>query len=150
MGMGIPYFTLGYLVYKKENSPKKWSDKMVWILWAITLALYLLEVLVIVFGVKYYERPEVLIMVYFLTGMNMMVLLRNPLPKLGKLARWSKPLSSFVYFSHVLVISVAEVVCSVFSIQIHSVLHYVLVMAITMVCGHILARKNWKIKSYLM
>lgn len=150
LGMGVPYFTLGYLVYKKENSTKRWSDKMVWSLWAGTLVLYLIEVLVIVFGVKYFERPEVLIMVYFLTGMTMMVLLRNPLPKLEKLARFSKPLSSFVYFAHVLVLSVLEVVCSLLSLQIHSVLRYVLVMAITLVCGHILAKTNWKLKAYLM
>lgn len=150
LGMGLPYFTLGYFVYKKENSPKKWSDKTVWILWTITLVLYLIEVLVITFGVKYYERLEVLIMVYFLTGMNMMVLLRNPLPKLGKLAGFCKPLSSFVYFAHVLVLNVVEVVCALLSIEIHSILRYVLVMAIALICGHILARKGWKIKSYLM
>ncbi|MBQ7360640.1 MAG: acyltransferase [Lachnospiraceae bacterium] len=149
-GMGVPYFTLGYFVIKEENSPKPWSDKIVWIMWAISLVAYLAEIWTVPFATDYFERNQVGVTVYFFTIMNLIVLLRNPLPKYQKQAKVCKYLSSFVYFLHPLVILVLKTMCNMVSISLHSAVLYVLVLVICCLSGYVLMKSNWKIKNYLM
>lgn len=149
-GMGIPYFSLGYFVQKEEAGEKRWSNKTVWTLWIATVVLFLLEILVVTFGIRYYDRPEVMISVYFLTIMNLIVLLRNSMPKFVEQAKAGKAMSTFVYFSHPLVILMIEEASSILSIPINSVILTVLVLAITCIGGYILSKVEWKIVRYFM
>ena len=149
-GMGIPYFTLGYFVQKEETSLKRWSNKTVWILWSTTVFLFVLEICLITFGIRYYEKPEVNVSVYFFTIMNIIVLLRYPMPKYVKQAQMGKILSSFVYFSHPLVILIIEKAGEMVSITVHSVVLTILVLAITCISGYLLSKANWKIIKYFV
>lgn len=149
-GMGIPYFTLGYFVQKEETGSKRWSDKTVWTLWTIAVLFFVAEIFLITSGVKYYEKPEVNVSVYTLTIMNIIVLLRNPMPKYVKQAQMGKTLSSFVYFSHPLVILIIEKAGEKLSINIHSVVLTILVLVITCVGGYFLSKVNWKVVKFFI
>ena len=149
-GMGVAYFTLGYIVYKVQDKFLKMSNKTIWILWGITLVIYMAEILLIVFKVQYFERLIVLVMVYFFIAMNMLLLIKNPLPKYTTVAKYCKSLSGFVYFAHVLILSVIELVFSILNIELFSILRYALVMIIAIGVGYFLEKSNWKIKKYLM
>ena len=150
LGMGVPYVSLGYFVIKLENREKKFSDRNVWIGWGIAWALFFAEIALIVWGIGYYERRELNISVYLLTIMNLIILLRNPLPQYKELAGLGKSLSGFIYFSHPLVIMIVEKAFEIMGIGIHSVVMYVIVIAVTGLGGYILTKSNWSIKKYLM
>lgn len=149
-GMGLPYVSLGYIVVKLNALEKVVTNKKIWIGWGITFAIYLLEIWFVVWKAAYYDRCELMISVYFLTIMNLLVLLRNPLPQYQKLANASRGISSFVYFSHPLVILVLQKGLELANMSIGSLSLYFAVILITMVLGYIIESKEWCIKKYLL
>lgn len=149
-GMAVPYFTLGYFVVKEESAKRPWSNRKVWTLWTVALIVYVIEVLAVPFGTNFFDRNQVGFTVYFLTIMNLIILLRNPLPQYQNQARICKYLSSFAYFLHPLVILILKTACDIVSISLHSTILYILVLAICCLGGYVLIKSNWKIKNYLM
>lgn len=149
-GMGIPYVSLGYIVLKLNTMEKQVTNKRIWIGWGITFILYLLEIWFVVWKVAYYERCELMISVYFLTIMNLLVLLRNPLPQYQGIANTSRGISSFMYFSHPLVILVLQKALGFMNMSVGSLGIYFVVVLITGVFGYIIESKEWCIKKYLL
>lgn len=141
--MAIPYVSSGYFVMKLK-SWKKFSDiRKVWKYWVISLVVYLLEIFFVVFKVGYYDRCELMISVYFLTIMNLLLLLKTTLPQHQNIAKVSKVLSEFLYYSHPLIILGLRKVFELLDISVNSCILFIMVVLCALSISYVVKKKDW-------
>ena len=146
LGMGLPYFMIGYVLYCMKNIIENVSSKTLWILLGVGVALYFGEIFLLSNVLKWYEYPEVFLMLYPLTVVIMILLIRNPKPEWQPHAATMKRLSGYIYYVHPLCILVLEVLAGMLSIYIPSVVMYVLVVGFAILSGLLLLNMSRKLK----
>ena len=95
--MGFPFFMMGYFLQKIDL--KNISNKKVIAVEGIYLTTFLVE---IIFVNKMQIQRNIIITVflYLLLFNTMLLLLKNPCGKYGKIARTTRDMSNFIYYSH--------------------------------------------------
>ena len=99
--MGFPFFMMGYLLQRVDLS--KVSNKVVFILEGIFLTAFLAEIL-LVNKLQVQVNVIITVFLYLLLFNTMIILLKNPCEKYGKIACITRDISNFMYYSHPLFI----------------------------------------------
>lgn len=94
--MGFPFFSGGYIVLK---SKEKISKQDCLFLWFVSLMIWILEI-VMVIKMQYQRSIVVTFGLYPLVVSTLIVLLKNPLPRLKGIADTSRKLANFTYYAH--------------------------------------------------
>ena len=144
--MGVPYFMIGYFLNKLENLIFKVNEKKLLAGLFITMILYFAEIYLLSNVLKWYEYPEVFVMIYPAAFVIMMILIRNPKPQWQKFSGTLKRLSGYIYYVHPLLILVIGILAGACNVVVLSVLMYVLVIGIAVFSGWFLIWLNKKVK----
>lgn len=144
--MGLPYFVMGYFLNVLESFIFKVSQKKLWIALGVTMILYWGEVFLLSNVLKWYEYPEVFVMIYPAAFVIMMILIKNPKPEWQSFAGTLKRLSGYIYYIHPLLILMIGVLATMFHVTVPSILMYVLVIGISVLSGLFLIWLNKKVK----
>lgn len=144
--MGLPYFVMGYFLNGLESFILKVSQKKLLMALGVTMILYFAEIFLLSNVLKWYEYPEVFVMLYPAAFVIMMILIKNPKPEWQTFAGTLKRLSGYIYYVHPLFILMIGILTNMFHIELHSLVLYLLVVGISVGSGLFLIWLNKKIK----
>lgn len=144
--MGLPYFSMGYYLNELEPFIRKISQRKLSIIVVITIILYCAEIFLLSNVLKWYEYPEVFVMLYPAALVIMMLLIKNPKPEWKAFAGTLKRLSGYIYYVHPLFILMIGIVFSRLNIVLHSLVLYMIIIGVSVGSGLFLIWLNKKIK----
>lgn len=144
--MGVPYFMIGYFLNKVESFIFKVEEKKLWVASFVTMILYFGEIYLLSNVLKWYDYPEVFVMLYPAAFIIMMLLIRHPKPEWQKFTGTLKRLSGYIYYVHPLLILVIGILAGACNVVVPSVVMYILVIGISIGSGVFLIWLNKKIK----
>lgn len=99
--MGFPFFMMGYFLKKTEWKNIENKKCMMWE--GIFAVAFLIEIIV-VNKLQIQKNVYITVFLYPLLFFNMLLLLKNPCVKYGKMAAVTRDLANFIYYSHPLFI----------------------------------------------
>ena len=141
---GLPMFMMGVFISdKKEYSLTIKNGELI----IYSLIFFVMSCFEIMFVNRYADVPTNICSLFLAmtTFPFFILLLKNPMPQLEKIARLAKYISTFMYLSHALFRTViGSLLMRLFSIEISPLQTSVLVIAGCTVCGYILYKINNK------
>ncbi len=140
--IGLPFFSLGYLLVITQKWYNSLPKRVTWLYMAVILALYIVEAFLVVLVFDSVKKSEILFLVYPFVGMLFIMLLRNPLPKLAKTSDLLRKLANFVYFVHPLLYVVISLGASMLGFSVNGVFMFFVLLVLSVSSGYILIKIN--------
>ena len=141
--MGLPFFSMGYLLQKFRHRTSKWNNGKLFLAIVSVMVLYLLEIAVVVYC-RLQDSIVITLMLYLLVYMLITVLLNNRLPEHKTAAELLRKIANFTYYSHPIVILLCGVFGKVTNIKLTQTPTFVVTWILTFVAGFIIAKINKK------
>lgn len=133
--MGLPFFICGQFVNKIHSKALKLGNIKLIILLAVAAAVWFAEIILVV---KMDLQQNIIITfgLFPLVIVVMLFLLKNPLPKFGKLSEKYRILANFTYYSHPLIMLIIKA----FVPMISNLYLFILTVAVAAVFGLIISK----------
>lgn len=147
--MGLPFFMSGYLIHQLEKKLQKVSLKILISCMVCCVLMFLTEIC----AVYYFEIAENVIItfaLYVLIVCTVIILLRFPLYSRNKWAYVCKTTSTFMYYSHPLVIYVLKCYANIMQVELMNIMIFGIVLLVTMLGGLMISKINKKWVHYFI
>ncbi len=143
--IGLPFMCLGYLIAKFEAVFRKLSSGKIVFILSVIAVVYIVENIFSIFVLNAVDRPNSQFSTYLLVGVLCITLLRFPAPRFSRFAKTARGMSSFIYFSHPLIIVVFS---DVLRLKIDSIVLFFMVLTTSAVLGYISVKLRAKGDGY--
>lgn len=144
LSMGFPFFMLGYFLNVFKYKYQEISNKNLLINWFFVSILFLIEIILVIKS-KLQVNIAITIFSYPLLFITMIILLKNPLSNKKDIAKYLKKLSSFMYYSHPLFLTLLSAFQkNTFIFRLSETPTFLITIILTTVSGTILMKSNNK------
>lgn len=147
LGMGLPFFMMGYFVNALENWYKKITPSQSTVLFLVCFGGFIMETIYAFVTTPFNSASEeicVAIMLLPSLFFLFVFLLKHPFPQYEKFTGYCKRMSNYIYYTHPIYIAIVELGASVMGIHISNTPMFFIITAVCMISGTIFYKINNK------
>lgn len=142
--MGLPFFMAGYFINLFKSKCANISNQKLAIGFTSVAALYLLEIYLVI----HFKLQSNIILTFFLYPLVIIliiILLKNPLLKLGHISTYARGLSNFIFYSHpIFILVISSIGKNIFNFEIENTVKFILTVIASLLTGVLLLKINNK------
>lgn len=153
LGMGLPFFMMGYFVNASVNWHNKITPSKSTVLFAICFSGFILETIYAAHKISLeHAVEEISVAITLLPSLFFffIFLLKHPYPQYEKHTSYCRRMSNYIYFTHPIFIAVIEVFASILHIYISNTPMFFIVATLTIISGTIFYKINNKYTKLLV
>ncbi|MEG0546556.1 MAG: acyltransferase [Oscillospiraceae bacterium] len=144
--MGLPFFSMGYLLYLFKEKFAKYSNKKMFVILAIAIMAFIAEIFIVNFF--HFEKGiEITFALYPLTYIVLAILINNPMQRYSKISHTARVVANFTYYAHPMVMTISSIIFDKvinFDVVKTKTLFFLLTCLVTGVGGLIILKINNK------
>lgn len=139
--MGLPFFSMGYLLRRFEMIFMRWSNRKLFFSAAVIAIMYMAEIAIVVCW-SLQDNIIITFMLYPLLYICMAILLKNGQWGSEELAHTLRGTANFTYYSHPIVILLCHIVTDTTGLIITQTFIFIIAYSVTSIIGFFIVKAN--------